>query len=350
MKLLHTADLHLKEKEHLDTLRVVLKTAVENGCETVLVCGDLFDKDSAARELEPLIAKTLEEYSGRVYILPGNHDADALMGRKGLSSNSTVFSSTETVVRARLDDFELIAIPFREGTSFKDIGPLECDPANSLLMAHGSYYSTDFFYEDSKDYFPMFEEDLRDRFRYAALGHYHKPVRLQLGATTVINPGSPRPTRDSDTGARAVAVIDTSSWKAGLVPLDTPYYEKITVYVNASDTPESIASKINANLPESIRWQWVEKIIVAFAGILPDPIDTVRLGEIAGSVLNKMPGAGKHKVQIEPEAVRFIDNSLLKNPFVRSLLDELEKAENGGSAQKEKARTFALERINALFR
>lgn len=353
MRLLHTADIHLKEKEHLETLRVVLKTAAENDCEAVLVCGDLFDKDSSVRTLEPLLAKVLEEFRGNIFILPGNHDAEALDGRKSLSSNSTVLHSTPSapVVRKQMDNFELIAIPYREGLCFKDIGAIDCDPAASLLMAHGSYYSTDFFYEDSKDYFPMFEEDLKDRFRYAALGHYHKPVRLQLGRTTVINPGSPRPTRDTDTGRRTAAMVDTADWKIGLIPLDILYYEKVLVNVNYSDTPERIEAKLLALIPPDIQSKPVEKLIVAFSGILPDRIETSRLKDIAGSALKKQNGAGKLKLQIEPEALKFIDNDLLQNAFVRSLLEELGKAEGTAAPdQKEKLKAFAIERINTIFR
>lgn len=348
MKLLHTADIHLREKEHLDTLSVIIKTANENGCDTLLVCGDLFDKEGSFRELAGLIPKVLEEFRGEVLILPGNHDAEALKGKQSLSSNSTVLASDDLVIRRKMDNFELIAVPYRDGLCFKDIGPVDCDPDSSLLMAHGSYYSTDFFYEDSKDYFPMFEEDLRDRFRYVALGHYHKPVRLKLGRTVVINPGSPRPTRDTDTGKRYAALIDTAVWKTDLVPLDVPFYEKITVNVNYQDSPEMIEAKISAQVPHGLAGQPVEKLIVAFIGILPDKIEPAHLKTLAGSAVKAKAGP-KINVQTEPEALRFIDSSLLQNAFVRSFLDELAATQDSPEKQ-DRIRSFAMERISSLFR
>lgn len=345
MKILHTADLHLNAREDLKTLQVLVDTARLENCGMILVCGDLFDSGNSYLSVEQSIPAVLDSFDGEILILPGNHDADFLSRRKGFSSNSRVLRSEEPFILEERPDFQIVAVPYRDGFGMKDAGDTGADPDRSILMAHGNYYANEFFYEsDSKKYFPIFEDDLRDRFAYAALGHYHRRIELRLGRTQLVNPGSPRVTRDSDTGKRAASVLDTATWKYRMIDLPSDYLDDRVLAVSVFDTPEDISARLNAEL-NPLKDPFLKKLILRVSGTLSSGIQPAELREL-------LTQTGKTALGFAPDIVmdtlKLVKSDLLTNPFVRNLLKEAEgKAASPGEA--EALRLFAIERLNALF-
>jgi DNA repair exonuclease SbcCD nuclease subunit len=344
MRIVHTADVHIKDSATLDAMRAEEDCASQNGARTILVAGDLFDKDYSHRTLEGELVGILESFDGEILVLPGNHDAEFLKTRKSLSRNSRVLDSDTGVVRETLGGVELIALPFRDDVTLKDYGGLGADPANSILTVHGSFYTTEFFYDssDRKSYFPVFEEDVRDKFRYVALGHYHRVIRKRFGKTEVVNPGSPRVTRAGDYGERVVSLLDTDGWKVELAPLAVAYDELVELVVSAFDTPDSAMKRLS-KLLEGVN----ARVVVMIAGMLPpaagSPSDWAELAraEIAKAGLEgsaDVSGA----VQLKAE--------VLANPFVQRLLTEAETIADDRGEDAEKAKLIALERIASIIK
>lgn len=343
MRILHTADVHLKTAGDLSILQTIIRTAADKKCAAILIAGDLFDQQSAGLATEQAIPQIFQEFEGEILILPGNHDYEILQGKKSLSRNSMILNSREFIIRRKLDNAELAAVPFRKDLSMKDIGAIDCDPENSILLAHGNYYTNEFFYDDEvKKYFPIFDEDLRDNYRYVALGHYHRHFRYELGRTVVLNPGSPRITRASDTGPRMVSILDTSNWKDESVTLPVEYILPLEIYASVFDTPEILREKLKQKL-QAIQNPKLARPSVVLRGTLSSEIEITSLQEMLSQTANQSIGKA---AEIDTRELHLIDKNLTAHPFVKSLLAELDRTSN--PEEKEDLKLFALERLNSI--
>lgn len=344
MKIAHTADVHIKDKPTLDAMRAVVSTAERQGASLLLVAGDLFDKDHSYQAIEGELVGILEEFTGEILVIPGNHDAEFLRTRTRLSDNCRVLESESGVVREDLGDAELIALPYRERAALEDYGDLGADPARSILMAHGSFYTSEFFYDssDRKSYFPIFEEDVRGKYRYVALGHYHKQILKRFGATEVVNPGSPRVTRAGDFGERVVSILDTSGWSVELVPLPVPYEERVELTVSAFDDAEAAMKRLSAQLA-GLKGE-PATVTVRLSGMLPpggspaDWAERVRAGLADAGLEGGADVSGV--TQIRPD--------VLENPFVARMLEEIQTIADDRGVGAERAKLIALERIASI--
>ena len=88
IKILHSADLHLgarfhslppeearaRRQEQLAQLDQLVELCREEGCQMVLLPGDLLDRPQGCREEALALAKALEAMAVPVFIAPGNHD------------------------------------------------------------------------------------------------------------------------------------------------------------------------------------------------------------------------------------------------------------------------------------
>src|SRR5690242_13382168 len=88
MRFLHTSDWHVgrairgrsRAPEFEDALHEVVGIAVDEGCDAVLVAGDLYDHRSPAPEADALVFEALvrlHEAGIPVVAIPGNHDSAA---------------------------------------------------------------------------------------------------------------------------------------------------------------------------------------------------------------------------------------------------------------------------------
>ncbi len=346
MKFLHTADLHLSDQDSLECLQVIVARAEKEKCAYILIAGDMFDKDSSYLAIEQQVLQILEGFSGEILILPGNHDAGFLAQRKTLSRNSRVFTPDQILYQEKLGEVTLWAIPFREDSDMSRFADLETDARSSILMAHGTYYSNSFFYNDEhKVYFPIFEKDLRDRFAYVALGHYHRPILVQLGATQVVNPGAPRITRASDLGPRQAALVDTSGWSVVMIDLPLSYIQPLDLHVTPGDSLETINGRLDALLRQShLQTAWA-RVQVHFMGILSPDITLQMLRDQAEVILknNKLdfaPPELRDVAQLQPE--------LLQNSYVQNLLQELDRQAREQGLDGEALKAFSLARLQSI--
>ncbi len=346
MKILHTADLHLKDKVTLGCLENIVAAA--HDCEAIIIAGDMFDKNSSYQAIEPDVLKILESYSGDVFIIPGNHDREFLAQRASLSRNSVVFQETGSYQALDYKGIELWPIPFAEGMEMSQIHSLKADPANSLLIVHGTYYDNSFFYEDEhKVYFPIFEQDIRDKFSYVALGHYHRFIRHELGRTLAINPGAPRITRKSDLGPRVVSIIDTDTWDAEIVRLDAQYIEPLSLQVQVFEQPDQWSARLDQLLQDSLPYKQQARLLVQLSGTLPPGISPQECRDSIEQHLKQEKWAVE---ATDISGLSQIDSGLVENTYVNSLLQELDGLAQVKGLDSEDLRRFTLSRLNTLFK
>ena len=79
MKILHTADVHIREYEddRWKALQQVVYVGKENDIDALVIAGDLFDSDTAAHKLRPKVREIFSDLSFPVLIIAGNHDVNA---------------------------------------------------------------------------------------------------------------------------------------------------------------------------------------------------------------------------------------------------------------------------------
>lgn len=79
MKILHTADIHLREycDDRWNTLQKLIEIGKKEKIEIFVLSGDLFDKDIDAQSLTPKIRAIFSNTGFKIVIIPGNHDSDS---------------------------------------------------------------------------------------------------------------------------------------------------------------------------------------------------------------------------------------------------------------------------------
>jgi len=79
MKILHTADIHLRgyQDEKWKTLQKIVDIGKREKIDVLAISGDLFDKGIDAERLRPNIREIFSKTGFKILIIPGNHDEDS---------------------------------------------------------------------------------------------------------------------------------------------------------------------------------------------------------------------------------------------------------------------------------
>ena len=191
LKIFHMADFHLDSPfagldlkasdERRASLRMAfssaLSRAVSDGCNLVLIAGDLFDCGYVTAETVEKTFKAIGKCPLPVVISPGNHDpfvSGGVYSKKDLPENLYVFSS-EKLERIDLDTIGVSVHGYAFTGDRLDESPVSKEnislhPKNvNLLLAHADLYAP------FSKYAPLSPRTLESSgFVYAALGHVHK--------------------------------------------------------------------------------------------------------------------------------------------------------------------------------
>ncbi|MBO5883709.1 MAG: DNA repair exonuclease [Clostridia bacterium] len=226
MKILHTGDLHLdspfssedisgvekRREAQRKTLTRIMSLAKEEGCDLMLIAGDLFDSEYVSPTTEKLIKKLFAEAEFPIVISPGNHDPyidGSFYKRTVFSDNVYIFSSPELQV-FELDSLGVSVYGYAFlSASLKD-SPLMDTPIPSdsskyrLLCAHADLSSP------ISRYAPLTIGDIhRFEFDYSALGHIHNPTdELTNGAQNIRYCGFAEGRSFDERGDGHVLIID----------------------------------------------------------------------------------------------------------------------------------------------
>jgi len=220
LKILHSADWHLDtafasfseerrallRREQLKIPRKIAEICRREGCDLVLLAGDLFD-GAASREAVDAVKQALESCRVPVFVTPGNHDFCGIGSpwlEEAWPENVTVFTGElRPVVLTDLDcriygagyrsmDCGGLLEGFRAaGTERHQIAVLHADP----VTAHSPYC-------------PITAGQVRDSgLQYLALGHIHRAGSFRTGDTLCAWPGCPMGRGWDEPGEKGVYIV-----------------------------------------------------------------------------------------------------------------------------------------------
>ena len=259
IKILHSADWHLdsplnfRDEAQARFLRETLAKVPgklvalckEQGCDLVLLSGDLLDGAYTAHTVENL-KQAFADMAVPVFITPGNHDflsAESPWQKEIWPENVHIFTKPA---------MESVAIPELDcriyGAGFIS---MDCDPLLENFTAEQTErYAIGILHGDptqtTSPYCPITTAQVQNsNLDYLALGHIHKGGSFRAGKTLCAWPGCPMGRgydEEGEKGALIVTLDDTVSTR--FIPLDTPCFYDLYV-----DAGENAASAIASALP-----------------------------------------------------------------------------------------------------
>lgn len=252
MKILHTADIHLKQvgDSRWRALEHLLRIAGERRVSVVAISGDMFDRYIDAPKLKAPLRDLFHQHSVPVVILPGNHDARAIDDGDYYGDNVTVITRSDWFVD--FDDVRVFGLPFEKIEGDEVIEKLlwirdktRSDGANVLLY-HGElldmvHARDGFGNEDLNMYMPVrlsYFDDLG--LDYVLAGHFHSSFEVRRYRDGYfVYPGSPVSITRKETGVRKANLFEVGKQPMPL-ELDTTYFHEIAVKLNPLDRADPV--------------------------------------------------------------------------------------------------------------
>ena len=221
IKIIHSADWHLdsplqgRSPEQAELLRRSLREIPgklaalcgEEGCDLMLLSGDLFDGSYTAESYEA-VRSALETAAVPVFIAPGNHDFS------GAESPWLTETWPENVHIFTHPTIESVALPdlncrvYGAGYTAMDCpGLLEgfranCEERYAIGIFHGDPTQT------ASPYCPITNQQVQESgLDYLALGHIHKQDAFRAGKTLCAWPGCPQGRGFDEQGQKGVLIV-----------------------------------------------------------------------------------------------------------------------------------------------
>lgn len=246
MKLLHGADLHLDSpmsatpELRAQLLQIPNKLAAlcrREGCDAVLLAGDLFDGKWSRQSFDTLCG-ALEKMAVPVFISPGNHDC--------LSVHSPYFTekwpdNVHIFTEERITSVAVPALDLRiYGAGYRS---MDCDALLEGFCAEGTErYHVGLLHGDptrvDSPYSPVTAAQVRESgLDYLALGHVHKGGQFRAGDTLCAWPGCPMGRGYDEAGPKGVLIVTLEDTvQAEFVPLDVPCFYDLQIPATALDS------------------------------------------------------------------------------------------------------------------
>ncbi|KUK79714.1 MAG: Metallophosphoesterase [Microgenomates bacterium 39_7] len=264
-KVLHTADIHLKEvdDERWEALKILLKVAKDKKVDVLTIAGDLFDKDVHSQQLRDKLRGLFSQLPFKIVILPGNHDAHSYDSGEFFGENVIIITDHQKPVV--IDGLAIVGVPFASLTSAQlstiiDEAGESFDPQlSSILLMHAEladlfFSSADFGDEGDKRYLPiklsMFDQS---PFDYLLAGHFHTKFQVKRLTNSrmkeggfFLYPGSPVSITAREVGSRSAGLIEIGK-PPQQITLDTAFYHPINIIFKPDDDSSKL-SKIKKDL------------------------------------------------------------------------------------------------------
>lgn len=265
MKILHTADLHLRSITDVrwQALERVVELAQSENVRVLAISGDLFDSDADGQTLRPKIREVFERFGGHVLIIPGNHDANAY-------PDGTYFGDNVTVLRDLLMPESIDGV-FFWGFPYEEMGEEEILPfltiaaeraepdATHVLLFHGELYDmiggwAEYGEEGRQRYLPVkLSYFQRLPWQYVLAGHFHSNYsvhEIQENQYFVYS-GSPVSVTRRETGIRKVNLFTIGEAPQPRL-LNSFYYHILRISLDPFEekTPLQTITERMVNLPE----------------------------------------------------------------------------------------------------
>ena len=332
MKILHTADLHLREYEddRWKTLQKLIETGKKEKVEIFVISGDLFDKDANAENLRPKIRNIFSRNGFKIVLLPGNHDCNSYKSGMFFGEDATILNDLNTPFEFK--DTRIWGMPF-ETIEGKNIliklhsltNKLTPDKKN-ILLYHGelldAFFSRgDFGDEGEERYMPAKLSYFKDlNIDYVLAGHFHSKFemwKLENGGYFVY-PGSPISITKREKGKRKVNIFEV-----GKLPeehlLHTPYFEEVVIEFDPYENKkplEIVKEIINQIQPEA-------RIILIIKGYINSKEIKISESEMVNQIKEII-----HEKYIEPPLYEFKDiQTILEDDLFKKFIGKLSETE-----------------------
>lgn len=220
IRILQVADLHLEKGENcaqgLSILEEIVDLANEKEVDYLLLCGDIFNSFPDAESLRGDFRSRLEVCRAEIFYIPGNHEELYRPENKQLSRldfGKVQLLAEIPFVFIERPGVEFLAVPHqRRLASYREWEiPPRSPGKRRILLAHGLV--TEFLaytgpVEEEKDsvldpaLFHYCEAD------YAALGHIHRRMSLDMAGARVAYSGSSRVWKRGESGPRGALYLE----------------------------------------------------------------------------------------------------------------------------------------------
>jgi predicted phosphodiesterase len=349
MRILHTADIHLRdgEDERWKALETVVEVSVAREVDVLVIAGDLFDRGIDARRLRAPLRSLFAKTAARVIVIPGNHDESGLADGDFLGDNVTLV--TDASVPLDVDAVRFIGVPFQEADVadtariLSEAARHRRQGATNVLVFHGELLdlvpgSGAFGDEGGREYMPVrLETFSRLGFDYVLAGHFHKRFRtVYYEGGVFVYPGSPVSVTRRETGRRQAALLTPGEVPAG-VELQTEFFAEVVVDLAPDDVngPIERIRTVLASAPAGAR------ILLTVEGFVH--LASVGMNE---SLFAQAIDALRAEFAIEPPIQQnWQDVSVvLDHDLFRKFTERLETSGLQGP-EREAARTMAMEAL-----
>lgn len=339
MKILHTADIHLKEynDERWKTLQKLIEIGKKEKIDIFVVSGDLFDKDIQAENLRPKIREIFTNTGFKIVIIPGNHDADSY--KSGMYFGEDAVIMTDLASPFEYKNIRVWGIPFEPLETEKILiklhllkDSLTSDKEN-ILLYHGelldAFFSrTDFGDEGEGRYMPVKLSYFKDlNISYVLSGHFHSRFdvwEIESGKY-FIYPGSPISITKRETGQRKVNIFEVGKPPKEYL-ISSPHFENVDILFDPFKDKkplEIVNEHFDRLFPEA-------RAILRIKGCINS--EAIGMNEI--ELKEKIKDIVKDRC-VE-DYYEFQDvNNIIEDDLFKSFMQKLEKTDYGEEKKKE---------------
>jgi exonuclease SbcD len=332
MKILHTADIHLREynDDRWKTLQKLIEIGRQEKVEIFVISGDLFDRDIDAENLKLEIRKIFSDTGfKRIILIPGNHDSESYKGDMYFGADVSILTNLHEPFD-KCEDLRIWGLPFEPIEGEKILSKLRLLASNlttdkkNVLLYHGelldAFFSrNDFGDEGEGRYMPVKLSYFKElNIDYVLAGHFHSKfdIRKLGNERYFVYPGSPISITERESGQRRVNIFEVGGPPKEYL-LNTPYFEEVSIEFDpfADKNPAAIVKEhLERVHPEA-------SIILTIKGY----IDEERIGISESELVKQIKEITRGKCAKEP-TFEFRDiHVILGDDLFKNFMNKLEQ-------------------------
>lgn len=339
MKIIHFADLHIGSKfERMpDDIKTELNTKLRNAfakiidyakvnnITTILMAGDIFDKNSVLMKDKKFFYDLIKVNSEiDFYYIKGNHDS--LSKYNDVIDNLHTFDGIKSYLKGnvRIIGYELAD----NNSSLYNVSPFTTDKYN-IMMLHGDI-------KNQKDNNYIDLKKLQNKnVNYFALGHIHKREDGKVGDSKYAYPGCVLGRGFDEVGEKGFLVLDTETNTTTFYEFSDISFEHIDIQVNGLNEAE-LKKEISALLG-STKHSYITEIRLTGKSDIEIDIDDLEMSFKDKRYYLTIKNASKQALSFNPNE----NENSLRNMFINKVL----KDPNLDDDTKEKVISYGLSKL-----
>ena len=339
MKIIHFADLHIGSKfERMpEDIKIELNTklrnafvkiinyAKENNISTILMSGDIFDKNSVLMKDKKFFYDSIKVNPEiDFYYIKGNHDSSSKYNDE--IDNLHTFDGIQSYFKGnvRIIGYELSD----NNSSLYNVSPFTTDKFN-IIMLHGDI-------KNQKDSNYIDLKKLQNKnVNYFALGHIHKKEEGKVGESKYVYPGCVLGRGFDEVGEKGFLVLDTETNTTIFHQLSDILFEHIDIQVNGLNEAE-LKNEITAKLG-STKNSYITEIRLTGKSDIEIDIDDLETSFKDKRYYLTIKNASKQALNFNPNE----NENSLRNMFINKVL----KDPNLDDDTKEKVISYGLSKL-----